>query len=305
VETHLSSRSYKPSRILADFYFQNAHRGSDDALRVPPAHVGLLYDALLAGESERVAVRATLEGDVDQDNAEAGEENIAGEFELVDPTTLDNEEPRISSLEFTVTAKPHDALHFRRYLRDASISVSCRVELGCGDGEFEIGPSVTIRAGGLRLLTPSLIVGGKTKVRKLGEQIDNSVVLEALDADSSVVERPVTHVGLSVTWPGCEAFPWTGFASMPDTGILKDPRLGRAFIRFRRIVMTLRSHSKGSLARVRHKIEHARVLQGPIGEALLAKLLSDGVITLRGNFYHLVPTNADQHTGTSWMELRR
>jgi hypothetical protein len=69
--------------------------------------------------------------------------------------------------------------------------------------------------------------------------------------------------------------------------------------------MTLRSHSKGSLARVRHKIEHARVLQGAVGAALLRRLVDDAILVLRGNFYHLDPPQADTLGGISWMELRR
>jgi hypothetical protein len=305
VEAHLASRTYKPSRLFADFYFLNAPRGSGGQLQLPPAHVGLLYDALKAGESDRVALRTTIEGDADEDAQDQGPELIDGEFELVDLTTLDADEPRITTLEFTVTAGPQDTLQFRRYLRDTAIAVSCSVELGSGAGEFEIGPSVSVRAGTLRLSTPALIVGGKTKIRKLGEEHDNSVVLEASRAESNIVERPVTHVDLTVSWPGCEVFPWSAYASKADTAIREDARLRRTYIRFRRIVMTLRSHSKGSLARVKHKIEHSRVLQGAVGKALLRQLVADDVLVLRGNFYHLVPERSDQHTGISWMELRR
>jgi hypothetical protein len=164
---------------------------------------------------------------------------------------------------------------------------------------------VTIRAGTLRLSAPTLIVGGKTKIRKIGEEHDNSVVLEAERAESQVVERPITHVELTVNWPGCEVFPWSEYASETDSAIREDARLRRAYIRFRRILLTLRSHSKGSLARIKHKIEHARILQGTMGEALLRRLIDDGILVLRGNFYHLVPERSDQHTGISWMQLRR
>ncbi len=306
VEAHLAGRTHKPSRLFADFYFLKAAVADQGGhLQLPPQHVGFLYDALLAGESDRLALRMTLDGDAEEGAHVQGAETIEGEFELVDLTTLDADEPRIASFEFTVVAEPQDTLHFRRYLRDTAIAVSCGVELGSGSGEFEIGPSVSIRAGTLRLSTPSLIVGGKTKIRKLGEEHDNSVVLEAERTESSVVERPVTHVDLTVSWPGCEAFPWSAYASKADAAIREDTRLRRAYRRFCRILLTLRSHSKGSLARVRFKIDHARILQGAVGEALLSRLVNDGILVLRGNFYHLVPQQADQHTGISWLELRR
>jgi hypothetical protein len=303
VEAHLAGRGYKPSRLFADFYFLEIQPRNGAPLTLPPQHVGLLYDALLAGESDRFALRTTLEGD-DEDQGDSGEAQVDGEFELVDLMTIDDDEPRIASREFVVTVSAADVLRFRRYLRDATIMVPCGVELGSGTGEFEIGPAVSIHARTLHISAASIIVGGRTKIRKLGEEHDNGVVLEADHVESSVVEQPVTHVKLTVSWPGCEAFPWSAHASQSDPVIRQDARLRRAYIRFRRILMTLRSHSKGSLARVRHKIEHTRVLQGAMGEALLRRLVADGILTLRGNFYHLVPNQADPQTGISWMELR-
>lgn len=305
VEAHLASRAYKPSRLFADFYFLLNRPVDGESMKIPLRHVGLLYDALLAGESDRIAVRATLEGELDSDDKDGSVDTaIDGEFELIDLTTLGEDEPRVSSRAFSTAASPDDVLRFRRYLRDATIAAPCIVELGSGEGEFEIGPAVSIRADTLRLSASRIIAGGRTRIPRLEEQHDNSVVLEADRVESSVVERPVAYVDLTVSWPGCEAFPWSAYAAQADAAIRDDPRLGRAYRRFRRIVMTLRSHSKGSLARVRHKIEHARILQGAVGEALLRRLVADGILVLRGNFYHLVPAQADTHTGISWMHLR-
>ena len=68
--------------------------------------------------------------------------------------------------------------------------------------------------------------------------------------------------------------------------------------------MTLRSHSKGSLARIRHKIENQRVLQGPIGQLLLDGLVGDRILVLKDNFYHWNPESAEARVGISWMDLR-
>ncbi len=302
VEAHLSSKTYKPSSLLADFYFLETQSENDEVLSLPPKHVGLLYDSLVASESDQIALRTTIEGDLDVDNLP--KTTVDGEFELVNLTTLDDDEPRILSHPFITTVRPNDSFRFRRYLRDTTIAAPCIVEVGSGDSEFVIGPTVSIRARTLRLPSSTIIAGGRTKQRELGEEHDNGVVLEAENIESSVIERPVAHVELTVSWPGCEAFPWSAHASAIDREITEDDRLRTAFRRFRRIVMTLRSHSKGSLARVKHKIEHARVLKGSIGDALLRQLVTDGILVLRGNFYHLVTEQADALTGISWMDLR-
>jgi hypothetical protein len=72
----------------------------------------------------------------------------------------------------------------------------------------------------------------------------------------------------------------------------------------RRIVLSLRSHSKGSLARFKDKIEHRRVLKNPMGKALLEKLCHDGILKLKDEFYHWVPDRADAILKVSWQGLR-
>ena len=69
--------------------------------------------------------------------------------------------------------------------------------------------------------------------------------------------------------------------------------------------MALRSHSRGSLARVRDKIEHSRILKNNAGRALLGALVRDGVLKLEGNFYHYQPERASLTLGITWQELRR
>ncbi len=67
--------------------------------------------------------------------------------------------------------------------------------------------------------------------------------------------------------------------------------------------MTLRSHSRGTLARYKGKIEHQRVLQGGLGQALLARLVGDRILKLDGKFYYWVPEVAATSVGISWHQL--
>jgi hypothetical protein len=58
------------------------------------------------------------------------------------------------------------------------------------------------------------------------------------------------------------------------------------------------------LARCCKKIDHARVLQGELGQALLARLLADGILRRSGSFYHWDPAVAAQLVGISWAQLQ-
>ena len=69
--------------------------------------------------------------------------------------------------------------------------------------------------------------------------------------------------------------------------------------------MHFRSHSRGSLAKYKHKIEHWRVLGDDTGWAILGRLVKDGILTFSGNFYFLQPENVNAHLGISWEDLRK
>jgi hypothetical protein len=84
-----------------------------------------------------------------------------------------------------------------------------------------------------------------------------------------------------------------------------DPELKQKYIRLRRIIMTLRSHSKGTLARYKDKIEHRRVLKNQQGQSILDKMIEVKILLLVGKMYHWNPEIAGQILGISWVELRQ
>jgi hypothetical protein len=133
----------------------------------------------------------------------------------------------------------------------------------------------------------------------------DTVTLEAgeLSADPSI-SAPVVRAGvrLQVTWPNSTTYPWTTFTapSVPE----EDPHTTDALRALRRLTMAFRSHSKGQLARFKDKIEHARMLKGPIGQAVLDRLLRDKVIRLDGAMYYLDPHALGEIVGTSFLEVK-
>lgn len=309
IEARLSESDFKPSRLFADFYFLMADNANDAI--VPPRHIGLLYDALLSAESDTFYVRLDIESEEagDDDGRVAGTaSDVEGTIELIHlprEASGPNDAKR-SERSFTARVSMEDSITFRRYVRDASVIVPCEVRLGADSSEFEVGPSVLIRCNRLAARCRSLVIGGKTRPRldKIVER-DEGVVIEARLFDGQLSARPVVHVPFSVNWPGAEAFPWTDFLSDGGSRVGSDPRVQWCYFRFRRIITTLRSHSRGSLARVKDKIEHARVLKNAAGSALLATLVHDGIFRIEGNFYHYQPDVASGVLGVTWQQLRR
>lgn len=89
--------------------------------------------------------------------------------------------------------------------------------------------------------------------------------------------------------------------SQPPT----DPDLRQKYFRLRRILLEFRSHSRGTMARYRPKIEHERTLKNEIGQSVLRKLREDKILSLQGNHYILDPEKLNTHLGVTWTDLRK
>jgi hypothetical protein len=300
----LSDPAFKPSRLFADFYL--LFREQDGGGLVPVEHIGWLYDSVLSAESGALTVHLSVDGPEPADSESSGElTDIEVEFELWFPDRADGSPSKDRLLNCLTRVTPSDTLAFTRYVRDASITVPCGVALGTPDHEFEIGPAVTISCRELLIRASGLIVGGRARQRQgNGENYDPAVIVEALGLKGMLTRRPEVRVPFRVSWPGAAVYPWTDFHTPVSAALGTDRDLREVYRRFRRIVMTLRSHKKGGLARCKDKIDHARVLQGPMGEALLDRMVSDGILRLEEDFYHWAPDRASALVGTTWLDLR-
>jgi hypothetical protein len=298
-ERYIARPDYRPASLLAEFYFLfTREMGSR---QVPVEHLGILYDAMVSAESEAHRLRLSLDGPESMAEGESSLE-VDGEFEVLTWSLEDGSMDVLSAWSFTCELSDDSVISFESGLREASIVVPCTVRLGSEGSEFRLGPNVTLRSSHLIMPSKTLVVEAKP-LRRVED--DGSVTLEADLCTSNLVERPVVRGQLQVSWPGAEKYPWTEFNTVTTLGAFKSEHLGEAYRRFRRIVQTLRSHSKGSLARFKDKVEHQRVLQGLMGQRLLEQLKEDGVLLEIGEFYHWNPSKASEQVGISWMDLKK
>ncbi len=288
IEARLRDARHKPNPLMAEFYLDLI----SDGLPLRVGHVGFLYDSLLSGlrESHRM-IFSFNGGDVADDRLES-EAEVA--FEFVD----EEGEPVRPAIERCVPVDLTSELTFTRYLKDADIDTGIDVVLGAGTNEYELGPRVSIECRVLHVEAAALVVTG---ARSDAEPDDFGVTLQAGECHSKVAALPRVRTKLQVAWPGAEAFPWAKYASKAAKA---PPEAREAFSRFRRIVLTLRSHKKGSLARVRDKVESQHVVGDGVGPRVLERLKFDGLLRLEGKFYHWVPDRADAVVGVSWLQLR-
>ena len=303
VTEELLKRDYFPNGLLADFYLSDTLTEQGSFWKINPAHLGILYDSLLSAESTQRYIRLNLDGTEPSDSDITGTELVDGNFEFLWRDSQD-----IHEIRFQMEVSKYSVISFTRGLRDAFITIPCTVELGNVAPEFQIGPAVDINASTIKINSESLIVGGQTHLRPQ-EEDTNAVTLEALSCDSSVTKIPTVYgtSKLSIAWPGSQQFPWTQFrAEQPQEKYGDNQTLNEVYRRFKRIATAFRSHSRGSLTRTKQKIEHRRVLQGAMGQALLRQLESDQILQLGdgGSRYFWNSEKADTLLGVTWQDLR-
>ena len=293
--------------LLAEFYLRTDNDEISLQHQVKPEHVGILYDSLLSSESSRKRVRLTIDGTNPCDTAESANSDAEGEFEV---SFIDREddvgyEPQI--INFSLTVSGESNISFRWYVREVQLTVPCTVELGPNVAEFKIGQSVHINARSLFLGSEALVV--EKVPPKYSEYEDTGVSLEALEFAAPALGNNLTVYAsdFSVSWPGNEAFPWRMFRTNQVNTEFDNDTLHQAYIRFKRIATAFRSRGRGKLARARVKIEHFRMMQGDLGEKLIAQLLNDSILYLGdgGKRYFWNPDVANGLLGVSWMDLRR
>lgn len=279
------ARGAAANPFLSEFYLpQQADTAS---FHLPPEHIGIVYSSLRArlslGDSASLVVEAP-EGATE-------EEALRAEVEI----SLARREPgRQRVLRFDT--EQTGTLKIGAYVEDVELIVPhSRVEVGPGAEAALIAP-VNIQCGELAITASKVIAECPPSYT------DAAVYLEAGKFEGTKIESiPILrgNVALTVIWPQSQAHPWTSFSITPPK--VPDARLDEALRRFRRFVTAFRSHSKGSLARYQHKIEHERMTKG-MGTAVLKLMIESKVLSLSGSMYFLDPKRLGAEAGVSYAD---
>ena len=138
-----------------------------------------------------------------------------------------------------------------------------------------------------------------------GQEMKDEVIFEAETVTSRLENIFTNEVPLTVYVADNTdlAYPLYNYTrqkrSLPENRQMKEK-----YLRLRRILVELRSHGRGALARHRQKIEDERVLRNQIGRNILNRLLEDGILTISNDRYFLQPEQVHNHLAVTWPELR-
>lgn len=270
-----------PNPFLFDFFVES--KPKDGSFKVNSEYVGILFDSALS--KLKSIDDATLMVNDNEDMS------LNVEF-IISESGIQKE------IEFTSDGYGVILLGSKVGSVFINTEVS-NVEFSSSE-QLELFSPVSITCDGLRISSDKLIVKSVKK-----DEGNTSVVLEANSFKcDKTIGVPMVRTGseLYVSWPSSDAFPWSAFSSKlanDDSG----SRVADTLRVFRRIVMAFRSHSKGRLARLQDKINHARMLRGEDGRALLDKLIKDGVISSESHMYYLEPNILGSVAGASFLEV--
>ncbi len=273
--------SVSANPFLSEFYLDSLQDSE-----LPPEHIGVIYASIRSRLSLGDTASLLIEGAEEGDEFEL----LASEVEI---TVARSDTNHIRALNFQSEQAGEIRLGAR--IEDVEIvAPRATVEIGGAQETVFVAP-ISVQCDKLRLSTSRLVVENPTPSPEEGV-----VYLEANEADTKEVAAPPILNGkseLSVAWNGSNVFPWTSFATTPKNS--QDPRTNEALRRFRKFVISFRSHSKGSLKRYAAKIEHERMTKGA-GRAILDHMLRCGVVSTDGSMYTLHPSALAENAGLSY-----
>ncbi|WP_143497501.1 hypothetical protein [Pseudomonas sp. Irchel s3h17] len=274
-EKYISSAKHTANPFLLDFYL-SLNGGLDE---VPAEYLGYLFDSVVSkattGDKVRLYVGENSDGGIESEITVERNSGKSNSYELNSP------KGGLITLGRKVSG----------------VSIDCEssdVKLGLG-GQLELVSPTFVQCQKLHLICDQVVV--KVDPRN----VEEVVILEAEELVSGhSVSAPIVRPDaiFRVSWPGSEAYPWTSFNIFEGND--EALHVSEGLRTLRRLVMAFRSHSKGQLARFRDKIDHFRMLKGKVGEALLQKLIDDGIVWADGAMYCLDANKLGAKVGISY-----
>jgi hypothetical protein len=217
---------------------------------------------------------------------------------LMEVISSDSDEPD-KKFNFKFRIKGEDTVLLGPRLSACFIEIPCEVTLS-GSDELELTAPVEISARKISLLSTGLVVRAQPK------SSEKDVILQAREIASSLTSLPVesgVEFAVRVTRNANLHYPLVKYVekaeTLPTTGGVKAKHL-----KLRKILTHFRSHSRGTMAKLRAKVENERVAGNDVGRPVLERLVKDGVLIPSGKFYFLEPAKVDQLLGVSWMRLK-
>lgn len=264
--------------------------------KVPICALRVILGSALEFRSRTSSVEINVEGP-DAEDFEAGLlQDVDIEIEVI----MGTYKGESRSFDFQSNLKGVGSVILNSRLSSMHVSLPCEILISNAQ-ELEFTAPAEISAHKIRLQSPTLTLRASAIPTS-----DKQIVLEAERLESTLEKITTNGVDLLIALTDRTGLTYPVIQYVEEKKVFThDPLLKEKYLRLRRILVNFRSHSRGSLARYKGKIDHERVLKNEIGHAILKRLLKDGILTSDGSFYFLQPESVDQHLGVTYIDLRK
>lgn len=254
--------------------------------------------AVLAAALEFRSTNASVELRVIGPDSE--ETNPTGIVDVQIELIVGGSNDNAKTFSFRCGLREEESVSLGNRLSSAYITLPCEVILE-GGREIELTAPVEISAISISLAASSLILRTQPS-----SGVDKHILLESANLKAEVTGMTLHGVELAIVVQDMSGlqYPLVQHAEQKPKAP-QDSELREKYLRLRKILTHFRSHSKGALAKYRDKVENPRVAGNPVGEAVLRRLVLDGVLTIENPLYFLQQDQVHAHLGITWPELRK
>lgn len=268
---------------------------------LPVDYLHILIGSALEFISPNTTVEISIGEELDFD------EVLPTSFSIEVEILLGSDQSVAKTFSFKSNLDGQTTVNLGNRLSNTYISLPCAINM-TGGQEIEITAPVEILANSINTNAKSLILHHpplRDKGKEKEKDTSADVLLHAhiIEANlESIVTNGVT-LSLVADETSTLTYPAIQYAQKREK-LPSDPQVQEKYIRLRKILMQFRSHSKGTMAKYKEKIDHERVLKNELGYAILQKLLFDKIIILKGVMYFLEPDEISKHLDVSYIDLR-
>lgn len=209
------------------------------------------------------------------------------------------------NFSFTLQIRNEDVLALPPSIGNFHIQAPVNVLLSAR--RIEISAPVTIDCSSIKIDTSEFVVIKSKANSDLDETIhlEADILIDYSCQSPSLINYLSNNDSFVIITNNKLSFPFGSFISNNQSAIQLTDENMEKYLRLRSIIMLLRSHSKGSMAKLKDKIEHKRVLKNNIGRMVLDMLVENGVLYLDAHLYHLNQGASHTHLGVTYLDLKR
>jgi hypothetical protein len=262
--------------------------------------VHVLIGAALEYRSVESKAEITIEPRIPMDQeADEVELNNDVDLDILMEVISSESDEADKKFNFAFRVKGTDNVMLGSRLSACFVEVPCDVTLS-GSDEIELTAPVEVSARKIHLAAAGLVVRAQPKSK------EKQVILEAREIGSSITSLPIesgVEFSVRVTQNAGLNYPLVKYAGKRELLPTADGVRAK-HLKLRKILTHFRSHSRGTMAKLRAKVENERVAGNEVGRPVLDRLVRDGILIPDGNFYFLEPAKVDQFLGVSWTRLR-